>query len=104
VSAAEIADDLPLFGPGGLGLDSVDALQLVLALDKQFGLKIRDPEAAKEILRNVNTIAEAVQRKTASEAGLGDGGGSVGGETGASRLSRTGPLPRGEGESSSASG
>jgi acyl carrier protein len=62
VSAAEIGDDLPLFGPGGLGLDSVDALQLVVALDKQFGLKIRDPEAAKEILRTVNTILHAVQQ------------------------------------------
>ena len=61
-SAEEIADDLPLFGPGGLGLDSVDALQLVVALDKNYGLKISDPEAAKGILQNVNTIAAAVQR------------------------------------------
>ena len=59
--ADEIADDLPLFGPGGLGLDSVDALQLVVALDKNYGLKISDPEAAKGILQNVNTIAAAVQ-------------------------------------------
>jgi acyl carrier protein len=66
MSAAEIADDLPLFGPGSLGLDSVDALQLVVALDKNFGLKIRDPEAAREILRNVNTMAEAVQQKLAA--------------------------------------
>ncbi len=66
VTPAEIADDLPLFGPGGLGLDSVDALQLVVALDKQFGLKIRDPEAAKEILQNVNTITRAVQEKPAN--------------------------------------
>ena len=57
----EIADDLPLFGPGGLGLDSVDALQLVVALDKNYGLKIADPEAAKKILQNVNTIATAIQ-------------------------------------------
>jgi acyl carrier protein len=63
MNAAEIADDLPLFGPGSLGLDSVDALQLVVALDKNFGLKIRDPEAAKEILRNVNSIAQAIQQK-----------------------------------------
>jgi acyl carrier protein len=41
-------------------LDSVDALQLVVALDKQFGLKIPDPVAAKEILQSVNTIAQAV--------------------------------------------
>jgi acyl carrier protein len=60
--AEEIADDLPLFGPGGLGLDSVDALQLVVALDKNYGLKISDPEAAKGILQNVNTIAAAVQK------------------------------------------
>ena len=64
--AAEIGDDLPLFGPGGLGLDSVDALQLVVALDKNFGLKIRDPEAAREILQNVNTMTEAVQQKLAA--------------------------------------
>jgi acyl carrier protein len=63
VTTAEIGDDLPLFGPGSLGLDSVDALQLVVALDKNFGLKIRDPEAAKQILRNVNTIAQAVQER-----------------------------------------
>ena len=62
-NAAEIGDDQPLFGPDSLGLDSVDALQIVVALDKQFGLKIRDPEAAKEILRNVNTIAQAVKEK-----------------------------------------
>lgn len=63
VSAAEIGDDLPLFGPGGLGLDSVDALQLVVALDKTFGLKIADPAAAREILQSVNTMAFAVRTK-----------------------------------------
>ncbi len=62
VGASEIGDELPLFGPGSLGLDSVDALQLVVALDKTFGLKIRDPEAAKQILQNVNSIAQAVQQ------------------------------------------
>ena len=62
VSAAEIGDDQPLFGPGSLGLDSVDALQLVVALDKNFGLKIADPAAAKEILQSVNTIATAVRK------------------------------------------
>jgi acyl carrier protein len=66
VTPAEIGDELPLFGPASLGLDSVDALQLVVALDKHFGLKIRDPEAAKEILQNVNSIAQAVQGKLAA--------------------------------------
>ena len=63
VTADDITDDKPLFGPEGLGLDSVDALQLVVALDKNFGLKIPDPAAAKEILQSVNTIAAAVQSK-----------------------------------------
>ncbi|HYT61727.1 MAG TPA: acyl carrier protein [Haliangiales bacterium] len=68
VTAADIADDQPLFGPGSLGLDSVDALQLVVALDKHFGLKIPDPAAAKEILQNVGTIVAAVQKKFAGVA------------------------------------
>lgn len=62
VTADEIKDDQPLFGPGSLGLDSVDALQLVVALDKNFGLKVADPAAAKVILQSVNTMAEAVQK------------------------------------------
>jgi len=65
VTADEIADDLPLFGPGGLGLDSVDALQLVVALDKQFQLKISDPDSARAILRSVNTIAGALSKRLA---------------------------------------
>ena len=63
VSATDIGDDQPLFGPGSLGLDSVDALQLVVALDKNFGLKIPDSAAAKKTLHSVNAIAEAIQNK-----------------------------------------
>jgi acyl carrier protein len=63
ITAAEIGDDQPLFGSGSLGLDSVDALQLVVALDKNFCLKIPDPAAAKKILQSVNAIAEAVGEK-----------------------------------------
>ncbi|HMJ65207.1 MAG TPA: phosphopantetheine-binding protein [Candidatus Binatia bacterium] len=67
ITAAEIKDDQPLFGPGSLGLDSVDALQLVVALDKNFGLKIADPAAAKEILHSVNTMAAAVAKHQATK-------------------------------------
>jgi acyl carrier protein len=62
VGAGDIGDSQALFGPDSLGLDSVDALQLVVALDKQYGLKIPDPEAARAILRNVNAMAEAIAR------------------------------------------
>jgi acyl carrier protein len=61
VTADQIDDGQLLFGPGSLGLDSVDALQLVVALDKNYGLKVPDPAAAKEILQNVNSMAAAVQ-------------------------------------------
>jgi acyl carrier protein len=64
VGADDITDDQPLFGPGSLGLDSVDALQLVVTLDKNFGLKIPDPAAAKVVLQSVNTMASAVQAKS----------------------------------------
>ena len=66
VTAAEIGDEQILFGPGSLGLDSVDALQLVVALDKNFGLKVPDPAAAKEILQSVTSIAAAVVKHRAS--------------------------------------
>ena len=61
ITAEEIGDDLPLFGPGSVGSDSVDALQLVVALDKTYGLKIADPESARKILQTFNTIAAAIQ-------------------------------------------
>ena len=65
--AEEIADDLPLFGPGSLGLDSVDALQIVVALDKNYGLKIPDPEAAKKVLQSVNTIVAALEQRLSDQ-------------------------------------
>jgi acyl carrier protein len=63
ISAAEIGDDQPLFGPGSLGLDSVDALQLVVALDKNYGLKLSDTEVARKTMRTVGTIAAAIAEK-----------------------------------------
>ena len=59
-SPDDIADDASLFGSDGLGLDSVDALQLVVALEKHFGLKIPDAETAKGVLASVNSIAAAI--------------------------------------------
>jgi acyl carrier protein len=62
ISAAEIGDDQPLFGPGSLGLDSVDALQLVVALEKNYQLKLSDTEAARKTMQTVNSIAAAIQK------------------------------------------
>ena len=66
ITSGEIGDEQTLFGPGSLGLDSVDALQLVVALDKKYGLKIPNPERAREVLQNVRTISEAVEHHLAS--------------------------------------
>ncbi len=71
--AAEIGDDQPLFGPESLGLDSVDALQLVVMLDKHFGLKITDAEAARAVLRSVSTIAQAVQKHASGSGEISPG-------------------------------
>jgi acyl carrier protein len=65
VSVDDIGDESPLFGPNGIGLDSVDALQLVVAIEKHFKLKITDQDKAREILANVESIAKAIE-----EAGL----------------------------------
>jgi acyl carrier protein len=66
LTAREISDEQTLFGPGSLGLDSVDALQLVVALDKKYGLKILTPEYAREVLQSVTTMADAVAKHLAS--------------------------------------
>lgn len=70
----QIGDDTPLFGPGSLGLDSVDALQIVVALDKQYGLKLPDPAAAKQALESVSAIATAVYKHQEAQSGSADGG------------------------------
>ena len=66
VTVDEIGDDRPLFGPESLGLDSVDALQIVVALDKNFGLKIPDAAVAKGVLQSVATMAAAVETHRSS--------------------------------------
>ena len=67
LSFEDLGDDQPLFGPDSLGLDSIDALQLVVELDKRYGLKIPDPEAARRILHSVNTIVGALEQHRAGQ-------------------------------------
>jgi acyl carrier protein len=56
----EIETDAPLFGEG-LGLDSIDALELIVLLDKNYGIKLADPKAGKEVFKSVRVMAEYIQ-------------------------------------------
>ena len=57
MAPGDIQDDVPLFGPDGLGLDSIDVLELVLELERSFGVKITDEATGARVLRSVDVIA-----------------------------------------------
>lgn len=59
VQPEDIDNDAPLFGEG-LSLDSIDALELIVMMEKVYGIKIKDPSAGKEIFKSVNSMAEFV--------------------------------------------
>lgn len=59
ISIDDIQDNDPLFGDG-LGLDSIDALELIVLLDKEYGIKLADPKLGKEIFQSVETMAQYV--------------------------------------------
>ncbi|RRA95139.1 MULTISPECIES: phosphopantetheine-binding protein [Paenimyroides] len=59
ISIDDIQDNDPLFGDG-LGLDSIDALELIVLLDKEYGIKLADPKQGKEIFQSVETMAQFV--------------------------------------------
>jgi len=59
----EIANDLPLFGPDGLGLDSIDALQLVVSMEKTFGVGVPNSEVARVALATVNSIYDYIREQ-----------------------------------------
>ena len=59
IKPGDIEDDAPLIGDG-LGLDSIDALELVVLLEKYHGVKIMDEEIGKKVLASVNTMAEFI--------------------------------------------
>jgi acyl carrier protein len=68
VTPEQIGDDLPLFGAGGLGLDSIDALELVVSMEKTFGVGVPNSEVASTALRTVNTIHDYIVEKQNSVA------------------------------------
>src|SRR6266446_7077285 len=59
-----IADDQPLFG-AGLGLDSVDALELVVALEKEYGISIASHEVDRSVFGSLASLAGVVERRLA---------------------------------------
>jgi acyl carrier protein len=56
----QITDEMPLFGPQGLGLDSIDTLELSVMLEREYGIKLTDPAVARKILLNVASMAEYI--------------------------------------------
>jgi acyl carrier protein len=68
IEAAAIGDDQPLFGDEGLGLDSIDALELVLGVEQELGVRIEDEEMGSEALASVRALADFVAAERAASA------------------------------------
>ncbi|MDR5590335.1 acyl carrier protein [Christiangramia gaetbulicola] len=61
MEVSEIENDEHLFGDG-LGLDSIDALELIVLLEKDYGIKLTDPNQGKEIFNSINTMADFIEK------------------------------------------
>lgn len=59
ITVDDIDNDAPLFGDG-LGLDSIDALELIVLMEKKYGIKLSDPTQGKAIFKSINTMAEYI--------------------------------------------
>ena len=57
----DIKDDEPLFG-SGLGLDSIDSLELIVLLNREYGITIKDPKEGRKILVDVNTMVDYIEK------------------------------------------
>tara|TARA_B110000495_G_C22948642_1_gene555452 strand:+ start:639 stop:893 length:255 start_codon:yes stop_codon:yes gene_type:complete len=60
MEVSDIEDDAPLFSAEGLGLDSIDALEIIVLLEANYGIKLKDPEAGKEVFFSVSTLAKYI--------------------------------------------
>ncbi len=61
VTSADIDDSAPLFGDG-LGLDSIDALELIVLMEKNYGIKLQNPAEGKEIFRSIASMADYITK------------------------------------------
>ena len=59
ITPEDIVNDMPLFGEG-LGLDSIDALELIVLLDKHYGIKLTDPKEGKQVIRSIDVMADYI--------------------------------------------
>lgn len=57
----ELEDDAPLFGEG-LGLDSIDSLELMVLMERQYGIKLEDATEGKKVLQSINSMADYIQQ------------------------------------------
>lgn len=57
----DIDENAPLFGDQGLGLDSIDALEIILILERSYGIKLANPSEGKEIFYSIKTLANYIQ-------------------------------------------
>ena len=62
MTPADIDCEAPLFGDEGLGLDSIDALELIVILEKNYGIKLTDPQKSRDILQSVASMAAYVEK------------------------------------------
>ncbi|MGM9766550.1 MAG: phosphopantetheine-binding protein [Candidatus Cryptobacteroides sp.] len=60
-SPEDIDPEAPLFGDEGLGLDSIDALEIILLLDKEYGIKLANPSEGKKVFYSVHTMADCIR-------------------------------------------
>jgi acyl carrier protein len=67
IDPATITEETLLFGPEGIGLDSLDALQMTVAIEKEFKLPIADPNTAREALQNLGTLREWIAARITVE-------------------------------------
>jgi acyl carrier protein len=58
----DIGDDEPLFGEDGVGLDSIDALEVIVLLEKDYGIKIKDPKKGQEVFKSISVLADFVAK------------------------------------------
>ena len=61
IAPNDIKDDAPLFGEG-LGLDSIDSIELLVLMEREYGIKIKDPKEGRKIFTSINTMVDYIEK------------------------------------------